>query len=43
MNVLAQSAGVDSGSLGAFVVSVVVIFATPVAILLLGRLFERLF
>lgn len=43
MSVLAQSGGAGSGSLGAFVVSVVAVFGIPVAVYLLGRAFERFF
>lgn len=43
MSVLLQSGGAGSGSLSGFVISVVVVFGIPVAILLVGRIFERFF
>jgi hypothetical protein len=43
MNVVVQSGGAGSGNLSGFVISVVVVFGIPVAILLMGRIFEQFF
>jgi hypothetical protein len=43
MNVLLQAGGGGAGSLGGFAVSVVVVLGLPIAVLLVGRLVERLF
>lgn len=43
MSVLLQYGGGGSGNVGGFLVSVFVVVGIPIAVLLVGRLFDRVF